>query len=147
MLLYPDEQHKKFENLVSSKGSTTSFHDKLTFFISRFIMEKHTPCEIYKNLNGCMSKQTFSKLQTCVSRPEKRNVILLAIGLRLSLEDTESLLESAYYSFYQNDKTDKVIRNCIKQGIYDTFSINDALLSETGETLEIKKRRRKSCKK
>lgn len=112
------------------------FHEKLGFFISRFIsFGDQRPCDIYKNLRGYMTRKTFSKLRSASRHPKKGNVILLAIGMRLSMEDTEDLLMSAGQVFSPEDEGDQIIRKFIRSGNYEILEIDKELWNKTGRSL------------
>ena len=120
------------------------FHDKLGLFIARFIaLGEHKSCEIYQNLHGCISRQTFSKLQSTVVHPSKRNVLLLSIGLNLSLEETEDFLMSAGFAFSETDEEEQIIREFIRNKNYDIFDIDNAVWEKTGKSLRTKKSAKK----
>ena len=137
---------EEIANLLSEKSEekgslvnkeNLSFHDQFGFFIARFTsLGDHKPCEIYKNLNHFMSRQTFSKIQTSTTHPTKNNVILLSIGMRLSLEDTEKLLMSAGYVLSDRDEADRIIKRLLKAKIYDVFEIDCELYKCTGKGLK-----------
>lgn len=61
--------------------------------------------------------------------PSKRTVLALAIGMELSLEETEDLLSRAGYALSGAVKFDVIIQYFIAQGIYDIFTINEVLFS------------------
>lgn len=101
------------------------FHDRLGQYIARFTsLGEHKPCDIYKNLGKYMSRQTFSKIQTNTKHPSKRNVILLGLGLRLTLEDAETLLLSAGYALSENDAADRVVKEAFQRRIYNIDAID-----------------------
>ncbi len=112
------------------------FHDRRGQYIARFIsLDEHKPCDIYKNLGKYMSRMTFSKLQTKTIHPSKRNVILLAIGLRLSLEDADTLLLSAGYALSDNNAADKVIKEAFQRRVYKLNVIDYMLWSRSRTSL------------
>lgn len=120
------------------------FPEKFRFFLARFVsMGENKPCEIYQNLMDCISKQSFSKLQDKVKHPKKQTVILLAIGMKLSISDTDDFLASAGYAFSPSSKSDRIFREFIQNGNYNIFDINNKIWKETGGNLFEKKRKKK----
>lgn len=78
------------------------------------------PKFIYKNTqingSGGLSKQTFSKIRSNTNpnyRPEKK-IFLLAIGISLTVAQTEKLLESAGYSFLEESTFDQIIKDFLQ---------------------------------
>ena len=61
--------------------------------------------------------------------PKKGNAVACAIGLRLTLEETEDLIGRAGFSFSKYVKSDVVVEYFISHGIYDIFAINEELFS------------------
>lgn len=134
-------------SIVSDKKSDLpeglSFNDTLDFFISKFtdggLKDSST---IYKNTtvdgSGGMSKQTFSKIRNNKKadyRPTKKNVFLLAIGMNLSIEESEILLKSAGYSFDEKSEFEKIVKGFIRAQNYDMEQIEDTLYAKTREML------------
>ncbi len=128
--------------VTSPLDEKLSFHDRLGVYVARFISTgEHKTSEIYKNLgNEYMTRKAFSKLQSHTTHPTKRNVILLSIGLKLSLEDAENLLLSAGYAFSKNDEQDKIIKEFLKNKNHDIFKIDSELYQKTGKSLMNQKR-------
>ena len=117
-------------------GEKVSFVDKFAFYISRFTsLGLSKPSDIYKkNLENCMSKQTFSKLRSGELSPSKRNVLLLAVGLHLSVEEATDLLKSAGYAFsYETE--DLIFRHYIEVGYFNIFKISEDYFNTTGISL------------
>ena len=74
---------------------------------------------------GGLSKQTFSKIQKTVNmgkdlyyRPEKKNVIKLAMGMKLTPNEIEDFMQSAGYSFDKKDEIDVEIKKLLSDGVY-----------------------------
>ena len=132
----------KDNTVTSPLNEKLSFHDRLGSYVARFISTgEHKASEIYKNLsNNYMTRKAFSKLQSHTTHPTKRNVILLSIGLKLSLEDAETLLLSAGYAFSKTDEQDKIIKEFLKNKNHDIFKIDSELYQKTGKSLMNQKR-------
>ena len=87
-----------------------------------------TDAQVYKKAN--LSRQHFSKIRSNPDyRPTKATVLALAVALRLSLDETQMLLERAGFALSHADRRDIIVEFFIKEGIYDVFQINDALFS------------------
>lgn len=80
-----------------------------------------------------MSPGEFQKMQAA-EKPDKAHVLAAAIGLELTLDETEALLESAGYALSRINKTDAAVEYVIRQGEYDIFELNEILFS-LGESL------------
>lgn len=123
---------------VQGKTEHLPFHEKVNFFIGRFAK----PCEIYQRLHGFMSRQTFSKLRSKAERPKKRNVLFLAVGMKLSIEETEELLFSAGLALSETDAEDRAFSKFIRGKDYDIFKIDGELWNTAGKSLQDKKRKK-----
>ncbi len=85
-----------------------------------------TDVECYKRAN--VSRKTFSKINTQKNyRPSKQTVLAFAVGLQLTLEETETLLRTAGFSLSRCYVADKIVEYFIRSGNYDIFEINAAL--------------------
>ena len=95
-----------------------SFHDKLMRFLIRSGKDN---AEVYKR--GGLSRQVFSNI-ICGKNPERATIMCLAIGLELSIKDTNALLLSAGYGFSPAFEQDMIVKRNITKGIYDLDVIN-----------------------
>ena len=82
---------------------------------------------VYKAAN--LDRRFFSKVRNAKEdyTPKKINVLALAVALKLSVKETESLLESAGYSLSRSKKLDLIVRWFINQKNYDIYAINEML--------------------
>jgi len=114
------------------------FHEE-TFseYMLRMISEKgYTEPEVYSSV--FMDRRLFNKIRNDVSyQPSKRTALLLAIGLKLDLAQTETLLSKAGFTLTHCSKTDLIVEFFIKDGNYDIFAINE-MLHEFGMPLLMK---------
>lgn len=81
---------------------------------------------------GGLSKQTFSKIQKTVNmgkdlyyRPEKKNVIKLAMGMKLTPNEIEDFMQSAGYTFDKKDEIDVEIQTLLSDGNYSNYKYVD----------------------
>ncbi|MBQ6555193.1 MAG: hypothetical protein IJR45_04810 [Firmicutes bacterium] len=109
------------EAAVKNVGET--FSQRLLRFIDE---SGKAPAEIYKKAN--IDRKLFSKIQ-CDSnyQPKKKTAVAFALALELGLDDTKDLLKSAGYALSPASVSDLIIEYFIKNGVYDIFTINDAL--------------------
>ena len=85
-----------------------------------------SPVECYKKAN--ITKQLFSKISSDPHyHPTRPTVFAFAIALKLTLEETEQLLNKAGLAFDLTDDTDKIVCFFIYHKIYDLIEINEVL--------------------
>ena len=88
----------------------------------------------YKHAN--VSKQTWYKIMNDKNyKPNKKTVISFAISLKLTLEETQELLESVGFVLSNSSLFDVIIKYCITNGIYNVFEIDSILYKYDQETL------------
>ncbi len=80
------------------------------------------------NASG-ISRFTFSKMLNPKQdyNPSLDKLCSVAIGMRLTLDETQYLLNSAHLHLGKTTKRDQVIRYCIEKKIYDIDRVNDCL--------------------
>ncbi|GEM_PF-2464198 len=116
-------EHKSF-------GETFDFYMKKYF--ERFPDKKNS--DIYKAAG--LTKQRFSKILSNRNpdyHPRKENVAALALGLRLTLEESEDLLQSAGFILSPKDKADMKIRSFLSKGNHDIFELSGSIYESTGK--------------
>ena len=148
------EQHsidELFETLAQKEGGL-SFHGAVSYDAvpkeSRFEPdESFSEClirmidekgmrdpDVYKRAN--IDRKLFNHIKnTKLYRPKRETAVALAIGMRLNMKETDSLLEKAGFVLSRSSKFDLIIRDCIDRGIYDIYRINEILFAEDEKTL------------
>ena len=87
-----------------------------------------TDVDCYKR--AYIDRKTFSKIKCSKTyRPSKATVLSFAIALRLTLEETNHLLNTVGMSLSRSSKFDLIVEFFIKNGKYDIFEINETLLA------------------
>ncbi len=116
------------EEVSSSKRHLADVIDELdetfTQKLFRLINEKKlNETDVYKGAN--MSRQHFSKIRSDDHyQPKKETVMGLAIAMKLSLDETKDLLESAGYAISPSMKFDMIVQYHIENKIYDLYQVN-----------------------
>ena len=103
--------------------------------LTKIIEEKgKTPVEVYTKAN--IDRKLFSKIYSNHQYvPSKKTIIALALGLELSLKETQDLLSKAGFTLSKSILFDLIIEYFILQGKYNIFEINEALLTHKQKTL------------
>lgn len=122
-------QERSLEDLVNHLGETFSA------MVLRLTDEKgFTDAEVYKRAN--LDRKHFSKIRNNPDYcPKKSTALALALGLRLSLDETLDLLGKAGYTLSNSSRTDVILRYFLERGEHDIFLINEALFCFGESTL------------
>ena len=84
--------------------------------------------EIYTRAR--VDRRHFSKIRSdATHQPRKTTVVAFALALRLSADETQTLLASAGYTLSSSSHFDLIVRFFIEHGIYDLLKLNDALFT------------------
>ena len=93
--------------------------------------------DVYKRVN--IDRRIISKLKKDKKyQPSRSTAILIAIGLRLNIEETNALLMKAGYALSHSRVEDLIVEFFIRRKIYDLYLINLALYEKTGYILKCK---------
>ncbi len=100
----------------------------------RMIDERgYTDTEVYKR--AMIDRKHFSKIRGQKDyRPKKKTAVLLALALRLSLDETRDLLACAGYALSHSSRADLIVEYFIENEVYDLDTI-DLALYDHGEPM------------
>ncbi len=112
-------------------GMKDGFSPTLLHLIDR---SGRTDADVYKHAN--VDRRLFSKIRSNPRyNPSKTLVLAFAISLKLDLEDTRYLLETAGFALSSSNITDTVVAYCIRHNIYDIYQVNSLLFHFDGMLL------------
>ena len=110
-------------NKYLSQNKTKSFQDLLFSYIDKSGLKDS---EVYKKAG--IDRRLFAKIRCSENYLLcKENISKLCISLKLNLEDTTKLLESAGYYLSTTNNYDLILRYCIINKIYDINTISEYL--------------------
>jgi ankyrin repeat protein len=113
-----------------------SFSDRFDWYLQQYWKRfpNNKQSNIYKD--GGITKQHFSKILSNRKpdfRPEKDTVLKLALGLQLTLNETEDFLHSAGYVFSEKNKKDAEIKNLFSEKNYRLFDWSERIYEVAGK--------------
>jgi transcriptional regulator with XRE-family HTH domain len=123
MLPTKEKGSKNLEELITSLDE--SFSETLFRLIDAKGM---SDAQVYKAAN--IDRRLFSKIRIGKGyMPSKKTALALAIALRLSREETDSLLGRAGYVLSRSQIQDVIVEYFISRERYNIFEINEVLFS------------------
>ncbi len=123
-ILYASESMMNY-NVTSyiKQRQSPSFSEKLLYFVDSKGLDD---TGVYKGAG--MDRKLFSKIRSNPAyQPKKKTALALCLSLQLNLNEAESLLRSAGYTFSNSHTLDLIVQYCIERGIYDLYEVNFAL--------------------
>ena len=106
-------------NKFLSQNKTKNFRELLFSFIDRSGLKDS---DVYRKAG--IDRRLFSKVRCNENYVLcKENILKLCVSLRLNLDDTSKLLESAGYSLSTTNNYDLILRYCIMNKIYDMDTV------------------------
>ncbi len=106
-------------NKFLSQNKTKSFRELLFSFIDKSGLKDS---DVYRKAG--IDRRLFSKVRCNENYVLcKENILKLCVSLRLNLDDTSKLLESAGYSLSTTNNYDLILRYCIINKIYDIDTV------------------------
>ena len=104
--------------------------------VTRMVKEKYRkPSEFYRAAG--IDKRTWHKISSDFGyRPSRMTAFRCCIGLKLNMDEAESLLKLAGMAFSPNDPDDLVLEFCLENGIRDIPGINYMLYKYATRPLE-----------
>ena len=101
--------------------------ETFTQLVIRYMREKNlTPKEVYTR--ACIDRKLFSKIISNIHyQPTKNTAVKLALGLQLTPEETDKLLNAAGFALSRSKITDLVISYCISHNQRTVWQVNGIL--------------------
>lgn len=114
----------------------TANNETFAEVLMKFLNKKNiSNVDCYSHAN--ITKETFSKIYSGKTKnPKRENVALLAISLKLDIDEYREFITAASYAS-SRDKTDplNVVEYFIQRGEYDLLNIEEAVYKITGKYL------------
>ena len=124
LLLFLETEQNALHHYLHKIEYSSTLPMVLQKFIDQKGFKKHK--DIYNTIS--MKQDTFSSiLRGKYTVVKKENVLRLCIGLKLSIEEAEELMESAGYLFSRGIMTDVVVKAHIIHQCYDPETIDNEL--------------------
>ena len=122
----PSQSGKQFDAIQDLLNERTHA-ETFTEYMLRIIAEKGlSETEVYHSV--FMDRKLFNKIRNDANyQPSKRTALLIAIALKLSVQEAQELLGKAGFALTHCSKTDLIIECCMLNGIYDIIEINEML--------------------
>lgn len=99
------------------------FHDLLFKLIKKKGVRN---VDLYRSAD--LTKAHFSRMKNDADyHPSKETVLALALGLKLTLDETKMLLERAGYTLTNSSQTDLIVEFFIQSHLYDVNEVNEVL--------------------
>ena len=129
------EAEKKLSAMKDVKSAAEEKTESFGECLFRLIDERNcTDVEVYKRAN--VNRRLISRLRINPEKHvDKSTAFALAIGLRLTYEETKEFIALAGWAFSPNYKFDRIVRFFLENGKYDIDEINDVLYVYTGKSL------------
>ena len=125
------KEYDAIQDLLNERTHAETF----TEYMLRIIAEKGL-CETEVYHSVFMDRKLFNKIRNDANyQPSKRTALLIAIALKLSVQEAQELLGKAGFALTHCSKTDLIIECCLLHGIYDIFEINEMLDAFGQQTL------------
>ena len=127
-----EEEEVELEKLKRGLAERMShLEDNFSKYLLHLIQSKGMEnAEVYRR--AIIDKKVFSKIKNNPEyHPQKRTVLCLCIGAKLSLDESKDLLKRAGYALSPCDKTDVIFSYFIEYKIYDMIEL-DIQLEEHG---------------
>ncbi len=92
--------------------------------VVRLVQERFKKASVFYHAAG-IDKRTYHKMSSDFGYiPSRKTAFRCCIGLKLNVEEAESLLKLAGMAFSPNNPDDLVLKFCLENGIWDISGIN-----------------------
>lgn len=122
IVIKPVTESGRRKILERAKNVSISFAD----YLIKLIADKglNDPA-VYKNAG--IDKKTYNKIINGKNRPAKDTAMMICMGARLNLTETEQLLGKAGYALSDSDQRDIIFQEFIADGNYDIRELDEIL--------------------